>query len=89
MKRYIRSSLWETSYSRTTDPKTGKPVVYFDYTSVKSASDKCAYLKSLGFTFKQEKSFRHGWYNIYENEEEIAVVMYDDGYATFTRPYSK
>lgn len=88
MKRYIRSSLWENSCNRTTDPKTGKPVVYFDYIKSSDAFNKCDYLKSLGFTAKQHRTFKHGWYSIYENDEEIAVVMYDDGNANYHRPYN-
>ena len=80
MKRYIRA------YS-TVDKVTGKPVEYYEYFNSSKASAKCDFLKNSGYEFKKNRSFRHGWYSIYENDTEIAVVMYDDGNATFNRPY--
>lgn len=79
MKRYIRCSL--------TDKETGKPVEYYEYFNTSKASTKCDFLKSSGYELKKHKSFRHGWYSIYENATEIAVVMYDDGEANFNHPY--
>jgi len=89
MKIYVKSSLYENSRNTTTDPKTGKPVVYLAYFSSKAASDIADKLKASGYKFKRDKLFKHGYYSIYENDEEIAVIMYDDGEANYNRPYSK
>ena len=44
-------------------------------------------LNAQGYECKKHKTFKHCLYSIYENTDEIVVVMYDDGNANFNRPY--
>ena len=80
MKRYIKTS-------DTIDKKTGKPVNYYNYFRSSDASAKCRELDGLGYNKKQFKSYKHAWYQVYENDNNIAVVYYGDGNDNYTRPY--
>lgn len=80
MKRYITAS-------DTIDKKTGKPVNYYTYFSSSDASAKCRELDNLGYKRQQARSYKHAWYQVYENDNNIAVVYYGDGNDNYTRPY--